>query len=83
MKKKDFIVAVLRERCLRRGGCKHCLFYRLGNRVGECTFEVQPWEWETKEEQEAMEKADAKVMELIRNGKTEKLLEFMKALEEE
>lgn len=83
MKRKDFIVAVLRERCFHRGGCKHCLFYGLGNKVSECAFEVQPWEWETKEEHESMEKADKKVMELIRNGETEKLLEFMKALEEE
>lgn len=83
MKRKDFIVAVLRERCFRRGGCKHCLFYGLGNKTDECIFSVQPWEWETKEEQKAMEKADKKVMGMIRNGEVEKLLKFMKALEEE
>lgn len=83
MKRKDQIVTILSEKCLKRDNCGRCLFYGLGNKTAECIFAVQPWEWETKEEHKAMEKADTKVMELIRNGKTEKLLEFMKALEEE
>lgn len=83
MRKKDKIVTVLREKCLKRDECKYCLFYGLGNKTDDCIFEVQPWEWETKEEHEAMKKADKKVMGMIRNGEAEKLLEFMKALEEE
>lgn len=83
MKRKDQIITILSEKCLKKANCEHCLFYGLGNKTDDCIFEVQPWEWETKEEHEAMKKADKKVMGMIRNGEAEKLLEFMKALEEE
>ena len=82
MKRKDQIVTVLREKCLKRDECAHCLFYGLGNKVDECIFSVQPWEWETREEHKEMEKADKKVMGLIRSGNFEKLLAFMEALED-
>ena len=82
MRRKDKVVTVLREKCLKRDECKHCLFYGLGNKVDDCIFPVQPWEWETKEEHKQMGKADKKVMGLIRSGEFEKLLAFMKALED-
>lgn len=82
MKRKDQIVTVLREKCLKRDECEHCLFYGLGNKVDECVFSVQPWEWETRQEHKEMQKADKKVMSLIRNGEFEKLLAFMEALED-
>lgn len=82
MKKKDQVITILREKCLRRDECKHCLFCGLGNKVDECVFSVQPWEWETKKDHREMEKADKKVMSLIRSGEFEKLLAFMEALED-
>ena len=82
MRRKDKVVTVLREKCLKRDECKHCLFYGLGNKVDDCIFSVQPWEWETKEEHADMQRADKKVFGLIKNGETEKLLDFMKALED-
>ena len=82
MKRKDQIVTILREKCLKRDECSHCLFYGLGNKVDECICSIQPWEWETREEHKEMEKADKKVMGLIRNGEIEKLLAFMEALED-
>ena len=82
MKRKDQIVTVLREKCLRRDECKNCSFYGLGNKVDDCVFSVQPWEWETRKEHEDMQRADKKVMGLIRSGNIEELLAFMKTLED-
>lgn len=73
MKIRDHIIATLRERCLNRRNCKHCIFYRLGNRVSGCAFEVQPWEWETGEEIESTRRLEDKFSKMIRNGEFEKI----------